>query len=601
MKNNLNKVRNIFWLYKPYWKYSKPYVILTLLFWIIAVPMARILAVIFPAQVMGALDSGASWGKILLLVIGFQCAIAFIPLVEDIYMYFLKNIANVKIDLKIKRGVYLQVLKTDYKYIDDPEYYDKYKWAIDQHSANSAEAFSLINQTISAIVVIVSLIGIVAANNLIVVLLCFVSMIIRLYAAFQYNKADLKMEDEIVPVDRRLEYTRRIFYLKNYSADLKSTGLRNYIFKNYDKMSGKKISILKKSGLKFFLWSALGDIVYRVIMIAIILIIAYNIYTGNIIGSATYMTIMLSIEKLDEYLYDLFEMIKSGDRLGMHGEKIREFFSVISKIETNESSQNTKPTSGAFSVEFKNAFFTYPNSDFKINNFNLYINPGEKVAIVGRNGVGKSTLVKLLMRFYDVDNGSIRINGIDIKSYDVNELRSRIGAAFQNSNIYAMSFSDNIGLYGSADDNTLEYIVKKTGLSSVLEKNHADITTEVTKEFDENGIELSGGEIQKMAIARLFTRDFGLLIFDEPSSALDPLSEYEMTKLILDGSNLTTTIIVAHRLSTIRNVDRIIVVDNGSIKETGTHDELMLLHGEYYEMFTKQAENYLDNAKNPST
>ena len=121
------------------------------------------------------------------------------------------------------------------------------------------------------------------------------------------------------------------------------------------------------------------------------------------------------------------------------------------------------------------------------------------------------------------------------------------------------------------------------------------------KFFDENGIELSGGEIQKMAIARLFTRDFGLLIFDEPSSALDPLSEYEITKLILDGSNLTTTIIVAHRLSTIRNVDRIIVVDNGSIKETGTHDELMLLHGEYYEMFTKQAENYLDNAKNPST
>ena len=205
------------------------------------------------------------------------------------------------------------------------------------------------------------------------------------------------------------------------------------------------------------------------------------------------------------------------------------------------------------------------------------------------------------MRFYDVDNGSIRINGIDIKSYDVNELRSRIGAAFQNSNIYAMSFSDNIGLYGSADDDTLEYIVNKTGLNNVLEKNHADITTEVTKEFDENGIELSGGEIQKMAIARLFTRDFGLLIFDEPSSALDPLSEYEMTKLILDGSNLTTTIIVAHRLSTIRNVDRIIVVDNGSIKETGTHDELMLLHGEYYEMFTKQAENYLDNAKNPST
>lgn len=120
------------------------------------------------------------------------------------------------------------------------------------------------------------------------------------------------------------------------------------------------------------------------------------------------------------------------------------------------------------------------------------------------------------------------------------------------------------------------------------------MSTALTKEFDENGIMLSGGEEQKIGIARLLTGEFGLLLLDEPSSALDPLAEYEMTKLILDSSHFSTTILVAHRLSTVRGVDRIVLVENGTIKEMGTHEELMNLRGKYFEMFTKQAENYID-------
>ncbi|MDR2136167.1 MAG: ATP-binding cassette domain-containing protein, partial [Treponema sp.] len=130
-------------------------------------------------------------------------------------------------------------------------------------------------------------------------------------------------------------------------------------------------------------------------------------------------------------------------------------------------------------------------------------------------------------------------------------------------------------------------------LNKILKKNNADYSTELTKEFDENGIMLSGGEVQKIGIARLLTGGFGLLLLDEPSSSLDPVAEYKMAKLIFDSSNRATTIMVAHRLSTIRNADKIILVDGGAIKETGTHNELMSLKGKYYEMFSKQAENYM--------
>ena len=592
MKKIVKKTRDIVWLIKPYWVYSTAYFILSLLFWMIVVPLSRILLVIFPSQVMSALDSDASWGQILWFVIVFQCVLLLIPLLEDAYMHFVENIATTKVELQIKRNVYMQALKTDYKYIDDPDYYDKYQWAIDQHTAKSSEAFSFVNRILSAVVVVVSLVSIIAENNFFIVLLCMAGMVIRTLVSIRYNRVDMKMEEEFVPVDRKLEYTRRLFYLKDFTADLKSTNLKEYLFKNFDAMRQKKMAVQKKYGKSFFIWSAISDIVYRVIMIAIILLIAYNIYIGNILGSATYITMMLAVEKLDNYLFELFDLIKSGDRLQLYGVKIREFFEVDSIIEASTVNDTAHPGSGAFSVEFHNVGFQYPNSGFRIHNMNLHIKAGEKIAIVGRNGVGKSTLVKLLMRFYDVEEGRISIDGKDIRTFDVAEFRGRVGAAFQNSNIYAMTFEENLSLYGNVTDETLQAVIDQTGLSHVLEKNQATLTTEITKEFDEAGIELSGGEIQKMAIARLLTRDFGLLLFDEPSSALDPISEYEMTKLIMDSSNRTTTIIIAHRLSTIRNADRIIVMDEGTIKEVGTHDELMQARREYYDMFTKQAENY---------
>ena len=238
--------------------------------------------------------------------------------------------------------------------------------------------------------------------------------------------------------------------------------------------------------------------------------------------------------------------------------------------------------------------FSYDNSAFAIKNITLDIKPGEKIAIVGENGVGKSTLVKLILRFYDAESGGIYINGINIKDYEIKSLRSRIGVAFQNTNIYAMSLYDNINIYSKEKNEKVIDAIERTKLDKVITKNVADSNRDLTREFDDNGIMLSGGETQKIGIARLLAGDFGLLIFDEPSAALDPIAEYEMSELILASSNKATTIVIAHRLSTIRYADKIVLIDNGTIKEVGKHDELMKIKGKYYEMFTKQAENYID-------
>lgn len=224
---------------------------------------------------------------------------------------------------------------------------------------------------------------------------------------------------------------------------------------------------------------------------------------------------------------------------------------------------------------------------------NISIKPGDKIAIVGENGAGKSTFVKLLLRLYDVSNGEILIDGKPVKEYDVHALRRKIGVAFQNPNIYAMTFTENISLYNEISESKLNDISEQLGLNSILAKNNVGYDAVLTREFDENGIMVSGGEAQRIALARIMSGDFGLLLLDKASSALDPIAEYKMSELILSAANKATTIMVAYCLSTTRNADRIVLIDRGEIRELGTHDDLMALHGKYYETFTKQAENYV--------
>jgi ATP-binding cassette subfamily B protein len=240
-------------------------------------------------------------------------------------------------------------------------------------------------------------------------------------------------------------------------------------------------------------------------------------------------------------------------------------------------------------VSLSDISFAYPNSNFSLRNISLRINAGEKIAIVGENGAGKSTLMKLLLRLYDTDGGDILYNGKRIKDYDVHALRRRVGAAFQTPNVYALTLAENLQTYNRADAERLIAALREIGLSRLADK----LDEEVTKEFDENGIMLSGGEAQKLALARLLTGDFGLLLLDEPSSALDPIAEHEMTKLLFSQSSRTTTIMVAHRLSTVRNADKIYVIEDGAVAESGTHDELIAKNGKYADMFRKQAENYV--------
>lgn len=246
-------------------------------------------------------------------------------------------------------------------------------------------------------------------------------------------------------------------------------------------------------------------------------------------------------------------------------------------------------------IEFRNVDFSYPDSSKKIlNNFSLTINPGEKVAIVGENGAGKSTLIKLLVRFYDTDAGEILINGTNIKEIKIQDIYKHIGVLFQDFNKYEDTVTENIYLGNVNKKVKLQDIIN----ASISAGSH-EMIEELDKGYDqmlgkmfEGGTELSGGQWQKIAIARAFFKNAPVLVLDEPTAAIDAKAESEIFERVEKLSKDKTVIIISHRFSTVRNADRIYVIDDGKIIESGSHRDLMKLNGQYAILFNLQAKGY---------
>jgi len=246
-------------------------------------------------------------------------------------------------------------------------------------------------------------------------------------------------------------------------------------------------------------------------------------------------------------------------------------------------------------IAFRNVSFHYPKQDRDIlHDFNLTMHPGEKIAIVGENGAGKTTLIKLLLRFYDVTEGELLINGINIKELDLNEWHKKVGALFQDFIKYQFTFKDNIAfgdLDKKPDESLLRTAMKQSGADTYFGTLPKGFDQIVGKMFDE-GIDLSGGQWQKLALARAFFRNAPILILDEPTSAIDAKAEYEIFENVQKLQKDKTVIIISHRFSTVRNADRILVLDEGKIVEEGNHEKLMKKKGLYAELFELQAKGY---------
>lgn len=248
------------------------------------------------------------------------------------------------------------------------------------------------------------------------------------------------------------------------------------------------------------------------------------------------------------------------------------------------------------SIEFKDVSFTYPFGTVKaLDDISLKITVGQRIALVGINGAGKTTIIKLLLRFYDPDEGEILVNNENIKKYTLESLRDKFSIFFQQSINYAFTIEENIRISDikiSSTDGLFDKAIYKSGFYKVIKQLPNGKDSNVTKIFDKEGVQLSAGQGQKLALARTFYRDKEVFLLDEPSSSLDPQAEYEIFEEIDKEERKKTIIFVSHRLSNIDIADKILVIDSGKIVEEGTHDELIKARGEYYKLYLYQASKF---------
>lgn len=593
MKHMTNSLKNIILLIKPYWKYGKTYIILSIIMSVVVAPVNALASVFFTQSVIDAVAHEVSFFEVIIIILRFLFVLLFTLLIQNTFDIFYKEKKSTEIQLNLNQDIYRQILSTDYKYFDDPEFYNNYTLTVNEYSNKSREAVELIINILKSLSTIISMGSVLIVLGPWLVVITVIEMIITVFIETQKNNVNIDKRMKSLAFDRKLGYVHRVFYQREYAADIKVTKLKNYLFALYRESGKSKIGIIKAYAGVLFRWLFTQNCIGIVYNASIMIYISYGLLVSKkIIGVGKFMSLITANTQLMQSMYGVFGLFSQANNLSLYAEKIKLFFESESSIENSIKGDDELGLVFPFKLELNNVSFHYPNSNFGINNISFSIDPGEKVAIVGENGAGKTTITKLIMRLYDPDKGGIFINDKSICDYNLSKLREKIGIAFQATNVYALSLADNLNLYRENSDAELLNTIKELDFDNIFDKSRGDLRIELTKEFEQNGLMLSNGEIQKIGIARILNNNFGLLILDEPSSSLDPIAEYKLTNILYSQANKTTTILIAHRLSMVRGADCIYVLKDGEICESGTHDELMKKRGMYYEMFIKQSENY---------
>lgn len=607
-KNNNKKKGGFFsdlsdflFLVKPQFKYGFGYNLARIIIKVIAEVSQSLISVYFYMTIINMLLDGTPLPLILITAFLFIIAsFASNVMMTEPLKYFAPEWGDKK-EKKIQEEIIKQATKCNTKNFDDPVFFKNYNLAIRDYDPQSWQAVNLIGTAISNFISIFALISVLISISVSpwIILLSVVAFVLNLTVGKRVGDFTAARWREINESNRKVFYIRRIIAQKDYAADLRTTRLPDMILKLNSDICDEICDIRKKHKVKFIfarLYSMLFDAVvsYGAIFYAI-----YAIYK-KIISVGEFAATIQASQRIYYSLSSIAKMRNDMHLMAEYSRSFQEFFNAPSDIEDNTEERSKDKTfapvpADPFTLSLNNVGFSYnntPNGKFSISNINMNIKSGQKVALVGENGAGKSTLIKLLLRLYDTTDGEILINGKSIKDYDVKKLRNSIGTAFQTTQMYAFSMAENMNLYHTADKETLEGVVKTLGMESIFTKNNCDFDTVLTKEFDEKGIVLSGGECQKLGLSRVLHGKFGMMILDEPSAALDPVSEYKLAQTILSLKDVTI-IMISHRLSAIRNFDCIYVMDGGQIVEYGNHDELMKKDGKYAEMFRLQSEQYI--------
>ncbi|MCI8308333.1 MAG: ABC transporter ATP-binding protein [Lachnospiraceae bacterium] len=495
---------------------------------------------------------------------------------------------------KLKEMLYEKAGRVDISCYDNVEYYNDFMLSVSEADRAVNRSEQLLRMCFGGVTVLLCYGTFFAVQDMASILFVLASFGLRMLFSNFLNRWRYIIRQTENPLERKREYVKRIFYLKQYAKELRlNKEASRSMHEEFDRINEELYLLHKKMGRKSF-WL---DFTAKYLMSDFALDIIYVLYLilkavlGGTLSLGGVVVLYNSAANLRRGFGTMADIGPYAIETGLYVEKIRSFLEKESAIINIKSCEIP---GGAGELECRGVSFGYQKDALILKNINLKIRAKEKAALVGYNGAGKTTLIKLLLRLYDPTEGAIFLDGVDIRNYDVAEYRRYIGVVFQDFQLFAAAVAENIVM----DRLTKGYetaalaAVRKSGFLEKLQTLPNGLNQELTKEFYEDGVELSGGEEQKLAVARAFYKEAGVVFLDEPSSALDPLAEYRLNRAMKEVAREKTLLSISHRLSTTRDADIIYVIENGRITEQGTHAELLSRGGVYAAMWEVQAGRY---------
>ncbi|MBR1649808.1 MAG: ABC transporter ATP-binding protein [Lachnospiraceae bacterium] len=586
-------IKNLWFALKLTAGISPGFIVHTFIMWLIGQSEWVFFDGVFMKVIVNSLSEGREFKSILKFIL--ICGAIFCALA--VYTGYVDNVVYPLKKNRLYGGIYKKLYEkaknVELECYENPDFYNRYTMAID-----GAE------EKVSAIIrgLIGALIGTAASVSVFYMMykidhFAMLFIISPLIGNFVFgnlkNKFEYKRYQEQVPNEKVLNYVSRMMYLPDGAKEIRLSNVFSLFRKQYGEATNDNVKIAKKyafrnANMNFWRITFTFTVIFEGVLL-------YAIYRNRVTGSVSLadLTIMTSLMvAMTWILIRVFENIMEVLKNGLFLNNLRGFLEYEEKIP--EDYDGEIPDGDFKSLEFRNVSFSYKDKE-TISNLSFKINNGEIAALVGHNGAGKTTIIKLMLRLYDPDKGEILYNGKNIKSYNLKAYRDIFATTFQDFKLFGMTVKENVlmGRHYENEDELVKEALKKADVLERIEKLTDGIYSVMTKEFDEDGCVLSGGESQKIAVARTFLKNAPMKIFDEPSSALDPIAEYELFNSIIGEGADHTMLFISHRLSSVKNCDKVFMLENGTLIEEGTHKELMEKNGSYAAMYKKQAMNYL--------
>ena len=480
----------------------------------------------------------------------------------------------------------------DLSMFEDSEFYDKLERARRQTTGRVVLMSMVLSQLQDLITIVFLGVGLVAFEPWLILILAIAVLPSFLSEAY-FSRSSYSLVRSWTPQRRELDYLRYIGASVETAKEIKVFGLDDFLTNRFGKIANEYYLVNAKLAVKRTIWGTTLQVLSVLAYYGAYLLIIIKTVGGALtVGSMTFLS--GSFNRLQNQLQSLLSTFTRITESALYLQDYFDFLA-ISPLIKDESDAIDPPAEIQKGIQFENVGFKYPGTElWAVRHLTFELQPGEKLALVGENGAGKTTLVKLLARMYDPSEGSISLDGTNIKRFKIEKYRRMIGVIFQDYVRFAFIASENVAV-GQIEEATnqpkIQNASEKRLADAVIKKLPEGYNQLLGKRFSE-GIDLSGGEWQKVALARAYMRDAQIVILDEPTASLDARAEYEVFKRFSELTKGKTAVIISHRFSTVRMADRILVLKNGEKIEIGTHEEFLQMNGLYAELFNLQAQGY---------